>query len=1133
MPRALDESSVLLGALVQLARHLETEAKAHLKQVVAQQPEFDIHDRDHCANVERNICALLGEAGIAARTPIELFLLHASAHLHDCAMALPQWEINLLEFVDRRTFERKLPAICTAAEAIKTIRAETVVIFGGQPLPREWLFLPEEPALQAELGERLRSYQTFRNGYSAGLESLLAEPEAYSTRTSEIRRDFIRQTHCTRIEEWIRNLDRLFADRLGGSWAKGLANDLASVCRSHGEGADFVRQMGIDVGYWRGERANIQLVALLLRLGDVCDFSAERAPSVLLQQKLIGSPVSRDHWQVKNEGISYAIAANTDGTRVVRFSAFFRQPRLFYMFHGYLDNVDAELLLYTQVFYSGGERSEWRSLARLSEKVDRSDVRYDRHFFEPVPDMRFTLDQKRILELLMGVKLYKDPAACIRELYQNAVDAVQCRLAAEGARVPGVVEFGLGEDENGKFLYCQDNGVGMTRDTVARYLLKVGNSYYRSQDFQRLSSAWKSQFSPVSQFGIGILSCFMLGDRLEVITKPLPSIYDSLESIRFVIEGPHEHFYFTPIRPQDREQIEGSGTIIKLYLKTAAAKQWHTGRIDHLLFWVHAEHTLRLYDPLKDELARWESHLLRVVSGFVGEYPKEVAVQIRCEDGAVAQIPHATTIFDYRKLDIPRDLMEVWNEEQKHLNRHPQKYFEVLEQARIVRVDVEYCDVHFATAIALPKKNCALENPRDLSSVGFLHNGRGLLLNGIRVDHNQSRIDSVDSLVGSGILDFRGADRPQLSIDRVSIVEWPERVIEIAAELHSTLADAIVAEVCTHVKRENLEGNSPELRLLWDHLFWRFSYLAGKLITRVVATPEANFLHEELSNICGRPVTLADVTSNPEITVVWPRYAAISEVSQRVLIGKLHSADQIIVQDRNIHIRGSKFAGLVEDDSRFEIALWHYVVRADEWNGEYAKYDLVGSLWPVIPDRLFSRLGREHAKTVNERTVQLHHFGNGLTAIPGLDPLLIHPRQGVYRIKQEFHAEKPISRVYRFDEIANNFWLFEVHRSDPDRSKRWVVTAFINPRPLTEREKTDLDKLGDSDPEYVRGATEGWSLLLLGQRDVNIICKPGLATRAELVAAIPKAFWQANAGKSFRFLDGEPMLAPADRGSDS
>jgi hypothetical protein len=63
----------------------------------------------------------------------------------------------------------------------------------------------------------------------------------------------------------------------------------------------------------------------------------------------------------------------------------------------------------------------------------------------------------------------------------------------------------------------------MDRWVIEAYFLKVGRSYYKSGDFLKIRSDLRrahADFSPVSEFGIGFLSSFLLGDRVIVETAP-------------------------------------------------------------------------------------------------------------------------------------------------------------------------------------------------------------------------------------------------------------------------------------------------------------------------------------------------------------------------------------------------------------------------------------------------------------------------------------------------------------------------------------------------------------------------------------------------------------------------------------
>ena len=69
-------------------------------------------------------------------------------------------------------------------------------------------------------------------------------------------------------------------------------------------------------------------------------------------------------------------------------------------------------------------------------------------------------------------------------------------------------------DSQGRTLEIKDNGTGMTQEVIERNFLRVGSSYYQSSQFQKRYP----DFNPISRFGIGVLSTFMVADHVEVVT---------------------------------------------------------------------------------------------------------------------------------------------------------------------------------------------------------------------------------------------------------------------------------------------------------------------------------------------------------------------------------------------------------------------------------------------------------------------------------------------------------------------------------------------------------------------------------------------------------------------------------------
>lgn len=113
----------------------------------------------------------------------------------------------------------------------------------------------------------------------------------------------------------------------------------------------------------------------------------------------------------------------------------------------------------------------------------------------------FQVDLRGIVDLLSH-HLYASPRVYVRELLQNAVDAITA------AGVPGFVSITTGADA----LRVSDNGVGLTEAQVHELLATIGRSSKRDE----LGFA-RHEF--LGQFGIGLLSCFLVADEIRVHTR--------------------------------------------------------------------------------------------------------------------------------------------------------------------------------------------------------------------------------------------------------------------------------------------------------------------------------------------------------------------------------------------------------------------------------------------------------------------------------------------------------------------------------------------------------------------------------------------------------------------------------------
>lgn len=144
-------------------------------------------------------------------------------------------------------------------------------------------------------------------------------------------------------------------------------------------------------------------------------------------------------------------------------------------------------------------------------------LRYNGKQKDEIESRQFTSYIPKLLPLLAGRNIYSRPEAFAREVVQNSIDAINVRKEHDKSfNNGGQIKITLGSDERKdlSFFEIEDNGSGMTKYVLERYLTTLGLSYYSGNDYQKLHL----QYNPISQFGIGFLSCFMLGKHIEVHT---------------------------------------------------------------------------------------------------------------------------------------------------------------------------------------------------------------------------------------------------------------------------------------------------------------------------------------------------------------------------------------------------------------------------------------------------------------------------------------------------------------------------------------------------------------------------------------------------------------------------------------
>ena len=122
----------------------------------------------------------------------------------------------------------------------------------------------------------------------------------------------------------------------------------------------------------------------------------------------------------------------------------------------------------------------------------------------------FHVDLRGVVDLLSH-HLYSSPRVYLRELLQNAVDAITARTE-EDAGAPRRVRVVPADVSRDGLLHVEDSGIGLDEDGIRAVLATIGASTKRD-------ALGLARESFLGQFGIGLLSCFLVTDEITVTTR--------------------------------------------------------------------------------------------------------------------------------------------------------------------------------------------------------------------------------------------------------------------------------------------------------------------------------------------------------------------------------------------------------------------------------------------------------------------------------------------------------------------------------------------------------------------------------------------------------------------------------------
>lgn len=343
------------------------------------------------------------------------------------------------------------------------------------------------------------------------------------------KQDDIRKTHHIRSEKFLNDHNEKYdCFNIDNEGSVNFKNLVATIARSHGEDFSWIEKNLKQKEYFGNDTVNPRFIACLLRLGDYLDFDSKRTPYHLFNFLNL-STISSDEWKKHFSITNYNKIENQ---RIV-FYGNCEEPDIFLGILHYFNLIEKEIKNAKSLLSNDDEKYRLTIEDKVLNQISHNS-------FDSV-DLQFLMDYISISNLLMGENLYSDKKSALREIIQNSMDAVSLRKEiAEKNEIAYTPEIKIVIEEDK--VSIQDNGIGMTLSDVKNYFLNIGHSFYRSADFKDLSLTYK----PISHYGIGFLSSFLLSDSISVKTTSYkePKVCNVLrlqKNNRFVIQKSEEN----------------------------------------------------------------------------------------------------------------------------------------------------------------------------------------------------------------------------------------------------------------------------------------------------------------------------------------------------------------------------------------------------------------------------------------------------------------------------------------------------------------------------------------------------------------------------------------------------------------
>lgn len=336
--------------------------------------------------------------------------------------------------------------------------------------------------------------------YAAMMHDLGMVDTSFDPKSSEDLEE-LRKNHHKKSAEMIMNKD-MFEDDLFLIDGISVRREVADAAKSHNESVKWIIENIREHKGVGNDSVNLRFICYLLRIADLIDFDNQRTP--LIVYSFFEKEFKKDEWKISDDEWKKQLSVTNFNHVIID-----REKRICRIsFEAEVESSSVCRNLFRYFKYIEKEITE---IERFKSADDRYTLYIDPKVEQRVEQDRFDVkpliqyvDYLSVANILIGENIYDKKEYALREIVQNAMDAVLLmKEIKNNSDYAPQIKIRM----NDNTLFIEDNGIGMTREVIENYFLCIGKSFYRSKDY---TYAYK----PISHYGVGFLSSYLLSKKL-------------------------------------------------------------------------------------------------------------------------------------------------------------------------------------------------------------------------------------------------------------------------------------------------------------------------------------------------------------------------------------------------------------------------------------------------------------------------------------------------------------------------------------------------------------------------------------------------------------------------------------------